>query len=185
MRRSIHRLHGRDRAKPAKILHPRRAHKRVLVGDDDERTRQMVSAVLKRSGFVADLCENGREGLDRLASAHLRGDHPESRSTRPAWRCRPPARTEIERATDVCRGDLGRPSWRVLRITTFRQRSYHRVAPRIRGRRERGSWCWQAPLLLRNNVSFAATRCRRCRPGVRRRQAPWITFVATRIGHAA
>jgi DNA-binding response OmpR family regulator len=42
--------------------------KRVLVVDDDEPTRQMVSAVLKRSGFVADVCENGREGLDRLAS---------------------------------------------------------------------------------------------------------------------
>jgi CheY-like chemotaxis protein len=101
------------RNQPKSCILGERMDKRVLVVNDDEPTRQMISAVLKRSGLVADLCENGREGLDRLASAHYgaiilslvrrdpRGDADLLRELK--LKERPPC-------------VVGRPSWRVLRI---------------------------------------------------------------------
>ena len=47
-----------------------RGSKRLLVIDDEENMRHMLSALLKKSGYRVDLAADGREGLKVLAQTH-------------------------------------------------------------------------------------------------------------------
>lgn len=81
---------------------------RVLVVEDDERSGQMLAALLRRDGFIVEVCPGGRAGMQRLAD----GPAPDVLVT-DLWM------PQIDGITEACLARTHSPMIPILIVTAY------------------------------------------------------------------